>query len=164
MAGSRSYLLQIGVAGRGPHRRPRVAPGSSRPRSCRPSRTARSQSRRIAGRGRGVVLEVARAPRRRCRPRRRRRGHQPPSGVKRIWTSVGVAEEVVKIAEGLLVGADQEDRRGSRARPGGSRAGARTGATSAAVDEAVDLPVGVAGDVDQGRARRSALRRGGESA
>ena len=75
---------------------------------------------------------------------------------------VGVAEQVVQIAEDLLVGADQEDAEVVVLAV--ERVQLEHVLDVAAVDEVVDLAVGVAGDVGEHRAPRSAPRRAGGSA
>ena len=76
---------------------------------------------------------------------------------------VGVAEQVVQVAEDLLVGADQEARRCSTARRSGGCSSSDV-LHVAQVDELVDLAVAVAGEVGEDAAPRRLLGSGGGSA
>ena len=83
--------------------------------------------------------------------------------VERDVDRVGVAEQVVQVAEDLLVGAEQERAEVVRlARRSGCSS--QRAADVAQVDELVDLAVRVAGDVAQDRRGASALRSAGGSA
>ena len=75
---------------------------------------------------------------------------------------VGVAEQVVQVAEDLLVGADQEHAEVVRLAV--ERVQRQRLLDVAAVDELVDLAVGVAGDVAEHRVARRRARSAGGSA
>ena len=83
----------------------------------RPSRTAVSTAvRSLPQQHLGVELDVVEHLADRVALDHARRGRRSPFVVQADVHRVGVAEQVVQVAEDLLVGADQERRRGSRAR------------------------------------------------